>query len=318
MNKKIVVVCISLGVLFFVSILIYLKQFVPEDKIAHKNIIKIAGSESERKLIDHFKINYESGHDSTVLHLTGGGSGLGIQALMFDTIDIANSSRPLTQDEILKSQSYNIKLIPFIIGVDVVAIISNHNVSIESLSINELGKIFSGEIKNWKELNGGLMPIKLFGRDANSGTKVYIKNRFLIEEFADSIRSMHDNLEIINAVKNEKGAIGYISIGSIGISKEELYKNVNVVNVYFEGGNPHSPFDKDVVRVGDYPLIRPLYQIVKHNTNERIIDYLNFEMSDEQQVKIEQIGFYPITPIYKELNKINFKKLEQVNSKIMK
>src|SRR3989344_587774 len=104
---------------------------------------------------------------------TGGGSGTGIASLINGEIDIADSSRPIKDDEKTKALEKGYDVVEVIIGRDMLSVITNKNNPVKRLSIDQLSKIYKGEIENWKELGGNDEKITLYGRQSSSGTYVF-------------------------------------------------------------------------------------------------------------------------------------------------
>lgn len=303
MNKKITFIFWLFASTFCLLAFLYCKQHESGNTNKTANVVRICGSESEINLIRFFAEEFRKKDSSITFEINGGGSGVGIQALMFDKADLANSSRAITNEEIAKAKEKGKNVTPVIIGLDVVAIIANSGNGVDTLSLEQLGKIFNGTYTNWSQLGGANIPIKTFGRNKNSGTYHYLRDRFLIKNYSDSIIAMNDNNKIIDIVQSTKGSISYISMGSINESKESFFKKVWVINTYYEGGKPHSPFDKEAVKAGEYPLTRPLYQYLVEPAKKDVLKLIQFELSLEQQNNMESHGFYPITPIHKTINK---------------
>jgi phosphate transport system substrate-binding protein len=94
-------------------------------------------------------------------------------------------------------------------------------------------------------------------------------------------------------------------LGSITNTEGKPYNHVWTVNIYIEGGKACSPFNREAVKYGDYPLTRPLYQYVKKGADTKVLDFIRFELQPEQQACLEKHGYFPITPIYDAINKKN-------------
>lgn len=194
---------------------------------------------------------------------------------------------------------------PYIIAGDAVAIITHRAVGIDSLSLDQLKQIFSGKIKNWKEVGGSDLPIVMYGRDTNSGTHYYMLNRLLLNKFPEGISAFEYNIQIIKHVESHPGSIGYVNLGSITTTEGKPYNHVWTVKIYIEGGQACSPFDAQAVKYGDYPLTRPLYQYVKKGADARALQFIKYELEPQQQSDLEKHGYFPITPIYEAINKKN-------------
>ena len=264
--------------------------------------IKIKGSESEFNLIKYIGSEFNKKNPDINIVVAGGGSGDGIEDLLQDNIEIASLSRPVNNDELEVAERKGLVLVPIIIALDAIAIITNPQNGVDSLSLTQLGKIFNGTITNWNEVGGSNLLIKVYGRKSNSGTRQYLRDRLMISKYADNVIAKKGNDEILEIVKKEKGSIGYLSLGSIIDTNGKPYGGIWAVNTYYEGGKAHSPFEMEAIKSGEYPLVRPLYQYLIGFPKGNILDFIQFELSSTIQREIEQHGYFPINPIHKTIN----------------
>jgi len=139
-----------------------------------RKTIIIKGSDSELSLLNFFADEYKANRKDVIINISGGGTSVGIAALLNHEADIAIASRLINEDELRKAKVNNIIPVQFIIAQDIVAIISNPEAGVDSLSLDQLSKVLSGVILNWKEVGGNDLPIKIFGRDKHSGTRYYL------------------------------------------------------------------------------------------------------------------------------------------------
>jgi phosphate transport system substrate-binding protein len=116
------------------------------------HLLKIKGSDTEVNLSVLLAEAYHQQHDDRQLSISGGGSGLGIASLLNGLADIANSSRPINPYEVQLFKQKGIEIIPFVFAQDALAIIVHDDLPIDSLSIEEVKKIFSGEVGNFSKL----------------------------------------------------------------------------------------------------------------------------------------------------------------------
>jgi phosphate transport system substrate-binding protein len=273
-----------------------------KDPHSEETVIKIKGSESEFNLINYFTTQYRKKDNKVEFQIAGGGSGLGIEALSRKEVHIAISSRLINDNELEEARRNGVIPVQSIVALDAVAIIVNPQTYVDSLSLQQLSDILSGKIKNWKELNGHDLPVTVFGRDNHSGTGQYLKERLNIEEYTPSARCFAENKSIIAAVARQKGSIGYVNLGSIVSADGKPIEHVWAVSVYYDGGKAHTPYEKEAIKAGEYPLVRPLYQYTIGYPRNEILDFINFELSDEQQGSLEPHGYFPIQEIHKVLN----------------
>jgi len=267
-----------------------------------EKIIRISGSESEISLMNELIKKFNSEMDSSVhFKISGGGSGVGIKNLLNGQADIALSSRPVDSFEVMNGKEYR-RLSQFIIARDVVAIICNSSCGISVLSFDELKSVFEGKIKNWSELGGSKLPIHVVGRNSSSGTYHYIKNRLNITQFVENIQEVHDNEELLRVIQNTKGALGYVNLGTLNTHKDEDYQYITPVKTFIEGGEPHSPYERDAVLSGDYPLVRPLFNYINANSYENNSKFIDFMLSKKVQSHLVSLGYLPINTLHETIN----------------
>ncbi|MBK6586271.1 MAG: PstS family phosphate ABC transporter substrate-binding protein [Coprothermobacter sp.] len=254
--------------------------------------IVIKGSDTEVNMVQALAEEFRNQHPDITISVSGGGSGSGIAALINGEIDIANSSREISQEELDQAKANNIEIGTFIDARDGITVIVHPNNPVEKLTLDQIGKIYRGEITNWKEVGGKDMPITLYGRQSNSGTFTFFRDVAVKGDYASSMRSMNGNSDIINAVAQDETAIGYVGVGYF----KQAQNQVKQVLVSTDGNNYYSSTDLQAIDQKLYPLARPLYQYVKMPLTQAVKDFLSFEISEEGQAIVEENGFYPIGP----------------------
>jgi phosphate transport system substrate-binding protein len=268
------------------------------------NEIVIKGSDSELNLMKFLSAEYQKKQD-ILFDISGGGTSKGIEAFIKGEVDIANASRLISDDELNEANKNGIHPVSYIIASDVVAIITHPEVGVDSISMRQLSKVLHGDIQNWKELGGSDMAIKIYGRDHNSGTRHFLMQSLNCENFSDLHTGFKTNKEIIDAVSKEKGAIGYVNLGSIVNKEGRPTDKIWAMNLYAEGIPSCSPYEKERVKNSEYLLTRPLIQYVNEKSDEKIIGFIRFELQEEQQLNLEEHGFFHINENHMNLNKKN-------------
>lgn len=261
--------------------------------------IMIAGSDSEVNLVTRLAEEYMNINDGVSIAVTGGGSGVGITSLIDGDIDIANSSRPMKDDEVealQASRGEEVYAIRF--AVDGVAVIVNESNPLTELTVEQIGAIYRGEINNWSEVGGEDREITIYGRQSTSGTYVFFMEKVVQGDYSPEMRNLAGNSDIVEAVKNDPGAIGYCAIGyAAGEGMKPLQVSADSASPAFD------PTVLENVTSGDYPLTRPLYQYVAGKPAGAILDFFLFETGDEGQAIVLGEGFYPITAADVEFNR---------------
>ncbi len=252
--------------------------------------LKIKGSDTEVNLAVDLAENFFSKNKLYSISVSGGGSGMGIASLFNGQADIANSSRPLSDEEKQMFEQNNIQLKTFIFAQDATAIIVNKDNPLEELDTNQLADILSGKIDNWKELNGQDIKINIYGRQSNSGTHSYIQKKLKIK-FSQRANEMNGNAQIIVGIKVDPRGIGYVGAGYIlGDTQHLKVKPLKIkINKNSQGV---SPLDKPAVQAGKYFFQRPLFQFVRVEKWNEALPFLTFEKSQQGKQLISSSGYY--------------------------
>ena len=174
---------------------------------------RIKGSDTCLPLSQTEAENFINKNKSAKITVTGGGSGVGISALMEGTTDIAMSSRKMKFDEKVKLQEAKKSTKEVVIAYDALAVVVHPSNKVSNLTREQLEGIFTGKIKNWKEVGGADMKIVAYSRETSSGTYEFFKESVLKNKnYMNGILSMPATGAIIQSVSQTKGAIGYVGL----------------------------------------------------------------------------------------------------------
>jgi len=264
-----------------------------------QEMLQIKGSDTLINLVQRLAEEYMEKNPEKYIAVTGGGSGTGIAALINKKCDIANASRLMKTEEIEQATNNGIKVNRVVVAIDGLSVITNGNNSITQLTVDEIGKIFRGEITNWSEVGGANMSITLYGRQSNSGTFVFFRDDILKGDYSQKMNRMNGNAQIVEAIKQDRSGIGYVGVGYV---KEATGLNVLKVATSPDGIYT-SPLNSADVKSGKYPIARPLNQYINGTPTGAVKDFLTFELSFEGQEKVEEQGFFAIGKEYEDLNK---------------
>src|SRR5690606_19824245 len=129
--------------------------------------------------------------------------------------------------------------------------------------IGDLGRIFRGETNNWAGAGGASMTISLYGRQSNSGTFLFFREKILGADYAPALKQMNGTAQIVEAIGADPAGIGYVGIGYLSAEEGHLPPNIKVLKISEKAGAPgRSPLDGAQILSGQYPIVRPLYQYV--------------------------------------------------------
>ncbi|MEI7502477.1 MAG: PstS family phosphate ABC transporter substrate-binding protein [Paludibacter sp.] len=226
----------------------------------------------------------KTGKSVTVI---GGGSGVGIAALLEGTTEIAMSSRKMKFDEKAKCQEAGKAIAEKIIAYDALAVIVNPSNGVSKLTRAQLEGIFTGKITNWKQVGGSDLKITPYSRETSSGTYEFFKEHVLLNKnYANAILSMPATGAIVQSVSQTKGAVGYVGLAY-------LNSNVKAIHVSFDGKTFVEPSLKTAVNK-TYPIVRPLFFYYEKSKEKNYLALVNFILSDEGQAIVEKVGYVPV------------------------
>jgi phosphate transport system substrate-binding protein len=277
---------------------------------AQKKFMQVKGSDTLVNLVQILAEEFMAKNPDKPIAVLGGGSGTGIAALINDTCDIANHSRPMKDKEYEQAKDKGIITRTFIIAIDGLSVIVNPTNNVTELSMAQIGAIYRGEIENWREVGGANQPISLYGRQSNSGTFVFFQEHVLgKQDYSADMKRMNGNAQIVEGVMADKAGIGYVGVGYVVDQRSgKVRPGIKVLNVSKDaGGKAFSPLDKAAVDSGDYPVARPLFQTTNGIPKGAVKAFLEFELSQEGQKIVEKEGFFPIGAGIQADNKKNMK-----------
>jgi len=262
--------------------------------------IQIKGSDTivnaAQKVAEEFMKDYPH----IFVAITGGGSGVGIAALINKTCDVTTASREMKPKEVELAQKRGVFPKEFVVAYDGVAVIVNNNNPVSKLTIEELHKIFTGKVTNWKDLGGKDLPILTLSREVSSGTHMYFKELVVqlgkkdsSEEFSTGTLLLTSSQAIVEEVVTNEAAIGYLGMGYVSDRTKPLKIG--------KDGNFYPP-DVDNVIKKTYPLSRPLYFYTNGEPGGITKLFIDFTLSSKGQQQFRETGFVPIGAIIAQKN----------------
>jgi phosphate binding protein len=253
-----------------------------------KKTITVKGSDTIVILAQRWAEEYMSKHPDIVIQVTGGGSGVGLSALINGTTDIADASRPMKKSEMEKlklrfnSLGYEIKA-----AKDGVTLYLNESNSVSELTLDQIKAIYLGEITNWKDVGGEDAKIILYGRENSSGTYVYFRDNVLDgKDYSSLMQSLPGTAAVVNAVSKDKLSIGY---GGAAYAK-----GVKMLKVKKDAGSPAYEPTTETIKNNTYPITRYLYMYTRAKPTGDMKDYIDWTLSDEGQAIVAKVGYFPV------------------------
>ena len=246
---------------------------------------KIKGSDTCLPLSQKEAESFMKAKSGTSVSVTGGGSGVGISALIEGTTDIAQSSRKIKFDEKGKIQEGGKTAKEVIIAYDALAIVVHPQNKVTNLTREQLEGIFTGKIKNWKEVGGDDIGIIPYARETSSGTYEFIKEYVLLNKnYMNGIMSMPATGAIIQSVSQTRGAIGYVGLAYLNSS-------VKAIHVSFDKGKNFVEPSVANAKNNTYPIVRPLYYYYVTKSEALVKPFIDYVLSAEGQKIVAEIGF---------------------------
>ncbi|MDR0681464.1 MAG: PstS family phosphate ABC transporter substrate-binding protein [Dysgonamonadaceae bacterium] len=246
---------------------------------------KIKGSDTVLPLSQKEAEMYMKTYPSETITVTGGGSGVGISALIEGTTDIAQSSRKIKFDEKQKIQEGGKTVKEIIIAYDALAVVVNPENKVKNLTREQLEGIFTGKITNWKEVGGEDLKIIPYSRETSSGTYEFFKESVLKNKnYKSGILSMPATGAIVQSVSQTKGAIGYVGLAY-------LNKDVKAINISYDKGKIFTAPSVTNAKNGSYPIVRPLYFYYVTKSEKSVRPFVDYVLSTAGQKIVNEIGF---------------------------
>ena len=236
--------------------------------------VSLNGSTSMEKFVNALSEAIREEYPDLQLEAQFTGSSAGLEALASGSADIGDSSRALTDEEKEKG------LVENIVAIDGIAMITHKSNTVKNLTTEQLTKIYTGEIKNWKELGGQDQAIVVIGRESGSGTRGAFEELLKIEDQCQYAQELNETGAVLAKVAKTEGAIGYVSLDVVDDTVTAL--KLNDVEA-----------SEKTIKDGSYQLQRPFVmatkgEISKQKGNVRAI--FNFIESDAGQEVIKKVG----------------------------
>jgi phosphate transport system substrate-binding protein len=222
------------------------------------------------------------------IQVMGGGSGVGIAALINGTTDIAASSRPIKTSEIDKLKArFATRGVGVPIARDGLAVYVHAANPVQELSLPQLMDIYTGRVTNWKQVGGKDAPIILYSRENSSGTYTYFKDNVLMgKDYSPRAQTLQGTAAVVNAVSKDPNGIGY---GGAAFAK-----GVKFAKVKKDDKSPSFLPTLETVRGGQYPITRYLYLYLRTNPSGDAKKFIDWALSAEGQALVTKVGYFPV------------------------
>ena len=245
--------------------------------------ITVTGSTTVLPIAQLAAESYMSKNSSADIKVSGGGSGVGVQAAGEGTADLGMSSREVKDSEFQKYPDMKVT----VVAGDGIALIVNPSNTVSSLTLAQVKDIYSGKITNWSQVGGTSGGIVVVGRDAASGTREFFWEYVMGKgDFAKGMLEKNSNGAVKQTIVQTPGAIGYVGLGYIDA-------DVKALRIKLDNGTQVVASVSNVIN-GSYPISRSLYFLTKGEPKGLSKAFTDFILSDEGQKIVEEEGFVPL------------------------
>jgi phosphate transport system substrate-binding protein len=252
------------------------------------------GSDTMLELMTKLAESFYDSQSTAQVDITGGGSGVGIEAFIKGDVDIAQASRAMKSSEIASAKENGTDPVEFSVAIDGIAIVVNQNNMVTNLTMDQLRGIYNGTFTNWNQVGGSDMVITAYGRQSTSGTYQYFKEVVMKNEnFTSGVSQETGNAAIAVKVQQTPGGVGYVGIGyaeqSTGTKILSLKAN--------ETSTAYMPTDEAAVYSKNYPLSRYLYLYTDGTPTGAVNQWVQYVLSDAGQNIVAEEGFYKLDQV---------------------
>ena len=262
--------------------------------VSEETYIENKGSDTIVNLALAWAERYQAEHAEVRISVTGGGSGTGIAALLNGTVDVANASRQIKDEELTEARSKGIEPVEFVVARDAIAVIVNPENPVSQLTLQQVSGIYSGKIRNWQEVGGEDRPIVKLSRETNSGTHVYfLENVLRLGDTESTVLFSTDTLllpsseGIISEVRLNPNAIGYDGLGYVPA-------DLKMIAIATEAGGAYTLPSSQTVNDRSYAVARDLYMYTNGPPSGALKTYMEWILSPEAQQIVDELGFVPV------------------------
>lgn len=239
--------------------------------------IRISGSDTMLQLVRLWAERFMRSSPGIPVYVWGGGSARGIDDLLNGRVDLCAVSRPPQAEEArLLASRHGATGMLFAAAKEALSIYAHPDNPVRDLSLAQIRQIFTGEIRNWRDVGGTDLPIRALRRASSSGTFLYFQEHVLDgEAYGDHCEVLQDTMAIVSLVRADRSAIGY---GGIAHGTD--------LHIRVDGVAPTEP----EIRSGAYPITRYLYLLAVDRPNRRVQNFLDWVQGSQGQQAVRDAG----------------------------
>lgn len=248
--------------------------------------ITIKGSDTMLLLAQRWAEVYMEKNPGIVLQVTGGGSGVGIAALINGSTDICQASRDMKDSERQKLRDRTFTTgVEIPVAKDGVTLYVNEKNGVNELTLDQIKDIYTGKITSWSQVGGPNSKIVVYGRENSSGTYVFLREKALKNaDYTSSMQSLPGTSAVVNAVGKDTNGIGF---GGAAYAKGVKELSIKTTSGSFKP-------TAETVKSGQYPLARNLYWYLPLKPAGEIKKLVDWVLSPEGQDIVTKVGYFTV------------------------
>lgn len=253
--------------------------------VSAQDKIVIDGSTTVGPIAKAFAEYFMAANPDVNITVSESGSGNGAKSMVNGTCDVAIMSRPMKDSEFKAAAEKGIQPVAHVAALDGLPILVHPSNPVQDLTVEQVRKIFLGEISNWKELGGPDKTIVTISRDTNSGTyETFAKLVMAKQKIHENCEYVGSNGAIRQRVQSTPSAVGYAGLGFV----DKTVKALKINGIY------PSP---ETVQTGEYPVARPLFMYTNKypKLGSTLYQFMTIHLTEDGQEMVEEIGFVPVT-----------------------
>jgi phosphate transport system substrate-binding protein len=247
--------------------------------------ITIDGSTTVGPIAKAFAEYFMAANPDVNITVSESGSGNGAKSLVNNTCDVADMSRPMKESEFKAAAEKGLQPVAHVVALDGLPVLVHPSNPVQDLTVEQIRRIFIGEIKNWKEVGGPDKTIVAISRDTNSGTYETFEGMVMNKEkIRGDCEYVGSNGAMRQRVQSTPAAIGYAGLGFV----DKTVKALKVNGIYPSG---------ETVQTGEYPIARPLFMYTNGypRLGSPLYRFVTIHLTEDGQEMVEEIGFVPVT-----------------------
>ncbi|MGO8995513.1 MAG: phosphate ABC transporter substrate-binding protein [Polyangiaceae bacterium] len=247
--------------------------------------VTVSGSSALQPLVNAAKEKYETTHAGASIEVSAGGSKKGISDVASGAVQIGDSDIPAPDD--LKGQLVDHKVA--VVGFAAMANKGDFNAKVTSIPMKDLARIFTGEVKNWKEVGGGNQAIVVINRAPASGTRAVFGGIVLGGDKFIEGQTEDNSGALVAKLKQTKGAISYLALS---------FKDDDLLTLSLKGADGAAVDSTDAnIESGTYPIWSYEHMFTKGEATGQAKAFLDYVLSpDFQKTVLPSVkGFIPVT-----------------------